>query len=175
MKKHLFVAIALLMAISLPFAATSCSGGSTAPSEPATDVSEPADATEPAAAPEPAAVEEPAQMPDSEAPAAGTEDMSAEAPAGETAAEAAVEAAVEGTEAAGAALTAENIVGKKFSAGGMTFSFEPDGILKVNDQIPGTWSLDGTTLTVGAMGQEYAATIEGDKIIYDGTPLEPVQ
>ncbi|GMV92191.1 MAG: hypothetical protein AMXMBFR82_19690 [Candidatus Hydrogenedentota bacterium] len=168
MKKHLFVAIALLMAISLPFAATSCSGGGTT-------TSEPAEATEPAAASEPAAVEEPAQMPDSEAPAAGTEDMSAEAPAGETAAEAAVEAAVEGTEAAGAALTAENIVGKKFSAGGMTFSFEPDGVLKVNDQIPGTWSLDGTTLTVGAMGQDYAATIEGDKIIYDGTPLEPVQ
>lgn len=125
--------------------------------------------------PEPAAVEAPAQTPESAAPAEGSEQMSAEPPAGESTAEAAVEAVVEGTEAAGEAITAENIVGKKFSAGGMTFTFEPDGVLKVNDQIPGTWSIDGTTLKVGAMGQEYAATIEGDKIVYDGTPLEPVQ
>jgi hypothetical protein len=162
MKKHLLVVIAVLMAFSLPFAATGCGG---------TDSAAPEDSGEPEMTPdtdmidqEPAMEPEASLMPDSDAP--GAEDTSV--------AETAVEAVVEGTEATGQDITAESIVGTKWSAGGMTFTFEESGALKVNDQIPGTWSLEGTTLTVGAMGEEYAATIEGGKIIYDGMPLEPV-
>ena len=39
----------------------------------------------------------------------------------------------------------------------------------------GTWKLDGSTLTVSAGGSEYVATIEGDKIMYEGQPFEKVQ
>jgi hypothetical protein len=162
MNKYVLVAFAVLMAFSLPFAATGCGG---------TDSGAPEDTSESEvtpdiniSVPEPAVEPEASLTPDSDAP--GDEDM--------TVAETAVEAVVEGTEAAGQEITAETIVGTKWSAGGMTFTFEEGGALKVNDQIPGTWSLDGTTLTVGAMGEEYAATVEGGKIIYDGMPLEPV-
>jgi len=162
MKKHLLVTLEVLMAFSLPFAAMGCGG---------TDSGAPEDTGEPEATPEidisvpePAVEPEASLTPDSDAP--GAEDMNV--------AETAVEAVVEGTEATGQDITAETLVGTKWSAGGMTFTFEEGGALKVNDQIPGTWSLEGTTLTVGAMGEEYAATIEGGKIIYDGMPLEPV-
>lgn len=176
MKKHLLVALALTMACALPFVVMGCGGSSNtsganssaAPAEPSS--SEPAATT-----PEPATTE-PAQTPESEAPSAGTEQMSSEPAAAESTAEPVAEeaakAAAEGTEAKGEALTAENIVGTKWNAGGMTFTFEKDGVLKVNDQIPGTWSIDGNTLKVGAMGTEYSATIEGNKIVYDGNPLE---
>ena len=170
MKKHLFVVLAVLMAFSLPFLATGCGG---ADSDTTDTTAGPVDsgdtemtAPEPASSmTEPTVAVEPDQTPDSEAPTEGTEEMSADAPA-----DAAVDATAD--QAAGAAVTGESIVGTKWSAGGMSFTFEKDGVLKVNDSLPGTWSIEGTTLKVGAMGQDYSATIEGDKIIYDGTPLE---
>lgn len=57
----------------------------------------------------------------------------------------------------------------------MTFSFEKDGVLKVGaagNEMQGTWKLEGTALTVSAMGQDFKAEIQGDKITYDGQPLE---
>jgi len=176
MEKRLFVALAVIMAFSLPFLAMGCGGGdvepvttdaTAAPDEVGVDMPEPD-----AGMPDSAATAEPDQTPSGDAPMEDAEGMSAEPPAGESAAEAAVEAVVEGTEAEGEALTAENLIGTKWNAGGMSFTFEKDGVLKVNDELPGTWSIEGTTLTVGAMGQEYAATIEGGRIVYDGTPLE---
>ena len=77
--------------------------------------------------------------------------------------------------APGGPITAESIVGTKWRFGGFTIAFEPDGKLKLNDALPGEWSIEGDTLKVSAMGQSHEAKIEGDKITYDGNPLEKVQ
>jgi len=174
MKKFASMTLGILAAVALVVAVSGCGG---APKNDTDGASKTAPQIPNAAPAAPKAKEssmsshydqqEAAKGPESAAPTEGTQEMGAE-----PVAEEAVQAAVEGVKAAGEALTAENIVGTKWNAGGMSFSFEKDGVLKVNDQIPGTWSMDGTTLKVGAMGQEFSATIEGDKIMYDGTPLE---
>jgi hypothetical protein len=173
MEKRILVAMAVVMAFSLPFLVLGCGGG--AEEEEVVDsgfvpvvVDDEQDATQDPAASmaDPSAAVEPDLTPDSETPTEDAMDAGLEATA---------DAVVEDAAAAGGALTAEGLIGTKWNAGGMTFTFEKDGVLKVNDSLPGTWSIDGTTLTVGAMGQDYAATIDGDKIVYDGTPLERAQ
>lgn len=178
MKKFASMTLGILAAVALVVAVSGCGGAPKSDTDGASGTPQPTPNT--AAPGTPAAPkakessmsshydqQEAAKGPESAAPTEGAQEMGAE-----PVAEEAVQAAVEGVKAAGEALTAENIVGTKWNAGGMSFSFEKDGVLKVNDQIPGTWSMDGTTLKVGAMGQEFSATIEGDKIMYDGTPLE---
>ena len=170
MKMFTFKGLGILLAVVLTFAVAGCgepnvtvTSGTMTPEETAPTAAplEPA----PAAPAEPAPAEPApaATGPESAAPASG--DAMSAAPAADAAAAA---------PAAGGALTAESLTGTKWNAGGMAFSFEKDGVLEVNDVMPGTWSIDGTTLTVGAMGQEFKASIEGDKIIYEGTPLEKV-
>jgi hypothetical protein len=76
---------------------------------------------------------------------------------------------------AGAPITKESIVGTKWSAGGMVFTFEKDGVLKVSaggNDLAGEWKMEGTSLTVSAMGQDFKSEVQGDKITYEGTPLE---
>ncbi|GMU93979.1 MAG: hypothetical protein AMXMBFR4_30370 [Candidatus Hydrogenedentota bacterium] len=74
-----------------------------------------------------------------------------------------------------APLTAETIVGTKWSVAGMVLAFEPNGVLKLNDTMDGTWKVDGNTLTVEAMGSSYNAQITGNSISYDGQALERIQ
>ncbi|MCC6696603.1 MAG: hypothetical protein IT365_13310 [Candidatus Hydrogenedentes bacterium] len=172
MKMFTFKGLGILLAVVLTFAVAGCGGPAPEPNDTAAPGVDTPEETAPMAAPvepAPAAPAEPAPAepapaatgPESAAPASG--DAMSAAPAADAAAP-----------AAGAALTAESLTGTKWNAGGMAFSFEKDGVLKVNDTMPGTWSIDGTTLTVGAIGQEFKASIEGDKIIYEGTPLEKV-
>ena len=173
MKTLTLKGMGVLLAVVLTIAVAGCGGGA-APSNddtavPGTETPEETAPATPPAEPAAAAPAEPAAAmpettgPESAAPASG--DAMSAVPAADAAA---------AVPAAGAGLTAETLTGTKWNAGGMAFTFEKDGVLKVNDTVPGTWSIDGTTLKVGAMGQEFTASIEGDKIIYDGTPLEKV-
>lgn len=74
-----------------------------------------------------------------------------------------------------APITAESIVGTKWSVAGMVLAFEPNGVLKLNDTMDGTWKINGNTLTVEAMGSSYDAQIAGNSISYDGQALERIQ
>jgi hypothetical protein len=74
---------------------------------------------------------------------------------------------------AGDPITPDNIVGTKWSAGGMEIAFEANNVLKAGDQA-GTWKIDGKTLTVDIGGMQYDATIEGNKILYEGMEVERV-
>lgn len=69
------------------------------------------------------------------------------------------------------AITAQSIVGTSWEAGPYKLTFNADGKLKVNDNIDGTWKIEGNKLIVEAAGQKIEADIEGDKITYNGTPL----
>lgn len=71
-----------------------------------------------------------------------------------------------------AALDSKTIVGTKWSAAGYTLAFQDNGVVKINDDAEGTWKIDGNTLTIEAGGSEYKATLEGDKIMYEGSALE---
>jgi len=75
---------------------------------------------------------------------------------------------------AGPALTAQNLVGTVWEAGGHKLAFNADGKLKVNDSVDGTWSIAGDTLKISAMGQDMAVTIAGDKLLFQGRPLTKV-
>jgi len=77
--------------------------------------------------------------------------------------------------AAGGDLSAETLPGTVWSAGALNIAFHEDGKLMVNDASEGTWKLEGDSLTVAAMGMEITAQIEGDKIMYNGSPVERVQ
>ena len=67
------------------------------------------------------------------------------------------------------------IVGTVWKRGDFKFSFEADGVVKLNDAIPGTWKIEGNNLTVSVMGQTQQAQIEGNKLMHEGTELEFVQ
>jgi len=74
--------------------------------------------------------------------------------------------------AAGAALDSKTIVGTKWSAAGYELAFNENGALKVNGDTDGTWKLEGDKLAIDVGGSTYEAKVEGDKITYDGSPLE---
>lgn len=108
-----------------------------------------------------------------EAPAQqSSEDMTA-APPQENAEAAPAETAGDASAASGTPITAESIVGTKWSAGGMEIAFEANNVLKAGDQ-SGTWKINGNTLTVDIGGMQYDATIEGSKIMYEGMEVERV-
>lgn len=164
MKSFATLVLVVLAVVGLTFSGCSKPAADSGAPAPSSDSAKPA---EKAATPEaaPAATEATEVKPESAPAAASTEGMSAETPA----------AAPAPAAAAGAPITADSIVGTKWSASGMTFTFEKDGVLKVGaagSELPGTWKIDGSSLTVGAMGQEFKAEIQGDKITYDGQPLE---
>ncbi|MCP4638786.1 MAG: hypothetical protein GY851_00060 [bacterium] len=148
MKKHLSLTLSLMLALTLSVAFTGCGGQSDSEPSGAADADQ-GSASEAA----PAAKDEPA-------PDAGS------------ATEAAPEAAPAAAEAAGEAITAENLVGTKWKLGDVaSFTFEPEGVLKVNDAIPGEWSIADGKLTVSAMGATYVAEIDGAKLLYNGEEL----
>jgi hypothetical protein len=76
-------------------------------------------------------------------------------------------------------ITAETLVGTKWSFQGMTVSFDSGSTFSVDagggETIEGTWRIDGNTLTVSIMGEETAAEIQGDKIYVDGNELSRVE
>ncbi|MCC6793847.1 MAG: hypothetical protein IT366_01920 [Candidatus Hydrogenedentes bacterium] len=149
------LSLALVLCLTL---VSGCGGGTTETPAPAAA----ATPAEPAAAP--AAPATPAPAPAEPAPAAPATPA---APA---------DAAPASTPAApAAALDAKTIVGTKWSVAGFTLAFAENGAVKINDEMDGTWKIEGNTLTVSAGGQEHVATIEGDKILYEGTPFEKVQ
>ncbi len=152
MKKYRVMTLSLFLACVMAVAFVGCGGEpaepTAAPVEPAATPAEPAAApAEPAAAPaEPAAAAEPSGS--------------------------ATEAA------AGVPLTVETIVGTSWDAEGKILTFEKDGVLKVKlgeMEVEGTWSIEGTTLSAGAMGQSVTAALDGDKIMIDGQELPRVQ
>jgi hypothetical protein len=150
MKRSFFPVCILVAITALVF--VGC-GGQTAPVAPGPSV---APAVNPAEASQDV-------KPEGSAPAQAAAGMAAPAPA---------------SQPAGAPLTKETIVGKKFSKNGMEFGFEKDGALKVGMggvTVDGTWSIDGNTVTVAAMGKEYKAEISGSQLLVQGEPLQPVQ
>ena len=147
----------LLMAVAL---IAGCGGGGA--SKPA-DTSAPADTAKPADDAKPAAAE-PVTTPPADEPMGDAKPDDA-APASSPDAPAAAPAA-------GAALDAKTIVGTKWSAAGYELAFQDGGVVKINDDTEGTWKIDGNKLSIEAGGTVYEATLEGDKIMYEGTPLE---
>ncbi len=145
--------LAIIMFITLM---PGCGGGTTeAPAPPAAPAT-----AEPAAATPAPAMTAPAE------PAPATTAPTDAAPVSTPAAPAA---------APGVALDAKTIVGTKWSVAGFVLAFQENGAVKINDEMDGTWKLEGNKLTVSAGGSEYPATIEGDKIMYEGQPFEKVQ
>jgi nucleoid-associated protein YgaU len=123
----------------------------------------PAEPPPPEPAAEPAQEEAPAEPANEEAPA---EPAEGSAKADEGAAPAA---------AAGAALDANTIVGTKWKYEAYEIKFEPDGKLMLNDAIPGTWALEGTKLTVGALGQEFEVEVKGSNLVVEGEELSQIK
>ena len=76
------------------------------------------------------------------------------------------------------ALTAETIAGTTWTADGATVLFLAGGVLKIyadNEEVEGTWYVEGNTITVSVMDEEETGQIEGDTIIINGTELERVE
>ena len=96
-------------------------------------------------------------------------------PAAEKAPEPESAAPVAGAPVAGGALSAQTLVGTKWKAEQWQFSFQPDGKLKVNDMIDGTWSIEGNKLKLGALGESFEAEIRGSTIIFQGNEVERLQ
>ena len=157
------VARTAILVLALVTGLAVVSGCNPAPSETPAPAA-PATPAEPAAT-TPAPTPPPATTPAEPAPAtpAAPADV---APASTPAAPAA---------APGVALDGKTIVGTKWSVAGFTLAFQENGAVKINDEMDGTWKLEGSNLTVSAGGSEYPATIEGDKIMYEGQPFEKVQ
>ncbi len=156
MKKLVRFAMGLFVVLVAMGLIAGCDGAG-GPAKPA-DTAKPADAPKPAdVAPAPAAAITPAPAPMEEKK---PEDA---APVSTPAAPAA---------APGPAIDATTIVGTKWSAAGYTLAFQADGVVKVNDDTEGTWKIDGNKLTIETGGTTYDSTIEGDKIMYEGSPLE---
>lgn len=149
--------LALVMCITLM---PGCGGGTTETPAPtaAPAAAEPAAATPAPATPAAPAPAEPALA----TPAAPADAAPASTPAAPAA-------------APGVALDVKTIVGTKWSVAGFVLAFAENGAVKINDEMDGTYKIDGSTLTVSAGGQDYVATIEGDKIMYEGQPFEKVQ
>jgi hypothetical protein len=162
------VPFVVLMAVSL---VAGCGAGDAAK---APEAPKPVETAKPAETPKPADMPKPADT----APAAATPAVEPAPPATTPASEAPKpgDAAPASTPAApatpGAALDAKTIVGTKWSAAGYTLDFKENGVIKINDDIEGTWKLEGTKLTIEAAGSSYEATVEGDKLMYEGAPLE---
>lgn len=147
-----WVPFVVLMAVSL---IAGCGGGGAAPAKPeAKSDAKPTEAAKPVEAAKPAEPAAPAPAP-------------AEAKAPESATPASTPAAP-----AGPALDATTIVGTKWSAAGYVLAFQENGVVKINDDTEGTWKIDGNKLSIEAGGTTYEATLEGDKIMYEGAPLE---
>jgi heat shock protein HslJ len=124
----------------------------------------PANTAKPADAPKPAAT----------APAAAVTPMPAPAPMEEKKPENAAPASTPAAPAAapGPAIDAKTIIGTKWNVAGYTLAFQENGVVKINDDTEGTWKIDGNKLTIEASGTTYDATLEGDKIMYEGSPFE---
>ncbi len=120
--------------------------------------------------PAPEAASTPTPAPPAPEAAATTASPAAMTPEGSTAVS--TPAATPTPATPGVALDAKTIVGTKWSAAGYELAFLENGALKVNGDTDGTWKLDGTKLTVDVGGTPYEAQLEGDKITYDGSPLE---
>lgn len=69
------------------------------------------------------------------------------------------------------ALTAETLVGTKWQAGPYTLEFQANGVLVLNNDTQGTWSVEGNSVKVSAGDKSYTAEIKGDKLFYGGMPL----
>jgi len=171
MKAYVTFVMVVLAVVGLTFAGCSKATAPVGPGDASNAVK--TDDAKPAATPAaPAAPKADEAKPESAPAAAATTGMATETPAAAPAAPAAPAAAAV---PAGTPITKENIVGTKWSAGGMIFTFEKDGVLKVSaggNDLAGTWTMEGTALTVSAMGQDFKAEVQGDKITYEGTPLE---
>lgn len=157
MNRSLCVACCLLGLLS--FALVGCGGqAAKAPTTPSKLN------TSAASTPAPKPVDPPKDVkPEGAAPAQAATGMAAPAPA---------------SQPSGDPLTKDTLVGKSFTAGPYQLGFEKDGVLKVKmgDQtMDGTWSIDGNSVTISAMGQEHKAEINGSQLMYNGKALEPVK
>ena len=156
MKQYRVTTLSLFLTAVMAVAIVGCGG------EPATTTDEPAPSKDLRENLQGAVQSEPSRS--------ATEPVAAEEPAGSATEE----------PAAGEALTATTIVGSSWDVMGgmMKLTFEADGVLKVgtdDGESTGEWSIDGTSLTVIAGDAEYEATIDGDKLTYQGMPLTRLQ
>ena len=103
--------------------------------------------------------------------ATATASATPETPAQESQPAAVVEEPAAASEQAEGALTAETLVGTKWRAGPYTLEFKANGVLVLNNDKEGTWSVEGNSLKVAAGDTSYTAEIRGDKLFYGGMPL----
>jgi hypothetical protein len=166
MKQGAYTKAAMAIVLAVACMGLAACGGSDnpVPSSPAAGSQQSQDGSE-VTAPQAAVAAEPAAKAPAEAAPAAPEETP----------KAADELEKEPAPAAGGTLTAETLPGTVWSAGALTIAFQADGKLMVNDASEGTWKIEGNTLTVAAMGMEIPTQIEGDKIMYNGTPVERVQ
>jgi len=69
------------------------------------------------------------------------------------------------------ALDAESLAGTTWSVADYTVAFEDDGVVTFNGNSKGTWSVEGTTITLEVAGETTAIEIDGDGLTQDGVPL----
>lgn len=145
-------------------------GGEAAKPEPTlkpAEAAKPAETAKPAEAAKPVEAAKPA---DAAAPADAAKPAEEKKP--DAAMPTSTPAAPAAAPAAGPALDAKTIVGTKWSAAGYALQFQDNGVVKINDDTEGTWKIEGDKLTIEAGGTTYDATIKGDKIMYNDSPLE---
>lgn len=73
---------------------------------------------------------------------------------------------------------ASNLPGTAWNAGGYTINLDAGGVASASTPIglvSGTWTVNGSTLTVSAMGRTINAQISGDQILVEGKPAQRAQ
>lgn len=89
----------------------------------------------------------------------------------------------ESTPAAAGALAppawnADNLPGTAWVVSGVTVQIQSGGTASAMTpigQVSGTWTVNGSNLTVSAMGRTINAQISGDQILVDGEPAQRAQ
>lgn len=75
-------------------------------------------------------------------------------------------------------LNASNLVGTAWSAKGYTVQLGAGGVATANTPfgaVSGTWTVDGTKVTISAMGRTIVGQISGDQLLVDGQPVPRAQ
>ncbi|MBI5093042.1 MAG: hypothetical protein HZB26_11465 [Candidatus Hydrogenedentes bacterium] len=70
-----------------------------------------------------------------------------------------------------ATLNAQTLSGTSWQGGGHTVNFNADGTMKVDGQVDGTWSVDGSKVKLSVAGENVELDIQGDTLIFQGQAL----
>lgn len=72
-------------------------------------------------------------------------------------------------------VSADSLVGTSWRQGGWTFHFEDEGVVRVNNLIEGTWTLEGTRLRLEAATSRFDLGVVGDRLFVRTSELRRVQ